>query len=442
MKRTTDAGSATVTANSNVEYAVINSKATNVVLVSEHEMIPIYKQLPPGKRPAPGYSDDGGVNVAVNTHVTSAFNGHPNGQTATYEKMRTYSNVGPETHLYAMPRMSKTSDEFPPEVIPDTLNYAVPHSRQNTVTRELPLSTADSTSVPYAVPHVSNKTMPQGFPPTSTVVGEDLHHLYNTPRSRQNTMTQQIPPSTTDGTPVQHAIPQNCNEIVTQEPPPEITDSNNPYNIPRSRQNTMTQQIPLSTADGTPAQHAIPQNCNETVTQEPPPEITDSNNPYNVPRSRQNTMTQQLPHSAVNDTPAIPQTHNETLTQGSPSASTKDSQNLYNTPRSRQNTMTEQSASSSSVVRDKAGKKAHSTYDHLDKFSATQNPPHTAQQPPAQALAEVECRDHSTYATPRPASMTAKRPHSDLVVIDLGELGSIKPALAPSTDTTSDPSED
>ena len=234
MKRTTDAGSATVTANPNVEYAVISSGATNVVHISEHEMVPIYKQIPPGKRPAPGY-DDCGVDVAVNTHVTTAIDSRPNGQSAAvYEKIRTYSNVGPETHLYEMPRTSKTLDESPPEVVLDGLNYAVPHSRQNTVT------TADGTPVPYSVPHSHNEAITQGVPPISTTVTQNL---YNTPHSRQNTMTQQMSLSTTDGTPTQYAIPKNHNESVIQESPSASTkDSQNLYDTPRSRQNTVTEQ--------------------------------------------------------------------------------------------------------------------------------------------------------------------------------------------------------
>ena len=336
VKRTADAGSATVTANPNAEYAVINSGATNVVHLSEHEMVPIYKQIPPGKRPAPGY-DDCGVDVAVNTHVTSAIDSRPNGQTAVYEKIRTYSNVGPKTHLYEMPRTSKTLNEFSPEVVPDGLNYAVPRSRQNTVT------TADGTPVPYSVPQSHNKAITQGLPPTSTRVSEGSQSLYNTPRSRQNTMTQQMPPSTTDGTPTQYAIPKS---------------------------------------------------------------------------------------------------HNETVTQGSPPTSTKDSQNLYNTPRSRQNSMTEQTVAPNTAVEDTTGKKVHNTYDRLEKLSATQSP-HTAEKTPTQAsLTGAERHDHHTYATPRPPSMTANTTHSHFVAIDLGQLGTSRPTLSPSTDTCPAPNAD
>ena len=330
MKRTADAGSATVTANPNAEYAVINSGATNVVHLSEHEMVPIYKQIPPGKRPAPGY-DDCGVDVAVNTHVTSALDSRPNGHTAVYEKIRTYSNVGPGTHLYEMPRTSRTLDEFQPEVVLDGLHYAVPRSRQNTVT------TADGTPVPYSVPQSHNKAITQGLPPASTRVSEDSQSLYDTPRSRQNTMTQQMTSSTTDGTPTQYAIPKN---------------------------------------------------------------------------------------------------HNEMVTQGSPSTSTKDSQNLYNTPRSRHYTMTEQTVAPCTAVEDTTGEKVHNTYDRLEKPSATQGP-HTIEKTPTPAsLTEAERRDHHTYAIPRPSSMAANTTHSHLVAIDLGQLGTNRPTLSPSTNTS------
>lgn len=136
-------------------------------------MIQLYSKIPPGQRLAQEYSGDG-VDITTNTHVTSALNNHSTnfGQNSEYEMLRTYSNIGPDEHQYEEPKVFQRSVDS---------QYEVPRSRHDTVN---PLYCASR-----------NNTMTQGLPPgqaiATTAVTQDL---YNIPRSRQNTTTEQSPP--------------------------------------------------------------------------------------------------------------------------------------------------------------------------------------------------------------------------------------------------------
>lgn len=245
-----DSSSATVTANLSADYGAKNG-ATHVEQAHEYEMIPIatYSTLPPGKRLAPGYND-GEVDITANTHVTSPIDTHStdNGKGSQYEMIRTYSNIEPSAHLYEVPKLSKT-DGTSPEVGPDTSQYAVPRSRQNTMTQSLSLSTRNSESIPpqYDMPRSSNNTITQGSSLSSTVTSEVPQNLYNIPRSQQNTLTQQSSAGGDTSWKTSHydkldetSSTSNVPDTVPRENEPEIAESKfegqtlNTYAVPRS----------------------------------------------------------------------------------------------------------------------------------------------------------------------------------------------------------------
>ena len=260
-----DSGSATVTANLSADYVAKNG-ATHAEQSHEYEMIPIatYSTLPPGKRLAAGYKD-GEVHITANTHVTSPIDTHSteNGKGSQYEMIRTYSNIGPSSHLYEVPKLSKTDGTLP-EVRPNISQYAVPRSRQNTMTdQSLSLSTRNSKRIPpqYDMPHSRNNTLTQGSSSTSTV-HEVPQNLYSIPHSRQNTLTQQssVVGDTSGKTSHYDKLDEpsstsNIPATVPRENEPEITVSKfegktlNTYAVPRSSTISQTSYSPLVAID-------------------------------------------------------------------------------------------------------------------------------------------------------------------------------------------------
>lgn len=259
-----DSGSATVTANLSADYGAKNG-ATRVEQSHEYEMIPIatYSTLPPGKRLAPGYKD-GEVHITANTHVTSPIDTHSteNRKGSRYEMIRTYSNTGPSAHLYEVPKLPKT-DETLPEVRSGILQYAIPRSRQNTMTQSLSLSTRDSESIPtqYDMPRSRNNTLMQGSSSSSTV-NEVSQNLYSIPHSRQNTLTQQssfvedISGKTSHYDKLDEpSSTSNIPATVPRENEPEITESKfegktlNTYAVPRSSTISQKPYSPLVAVD-------------------------------------------------------------------------------------------------------------------------------------------------------------------------------------------------
>lgn len=254
-----DSGSATVTANLSADYGAKNG-ATRVEQSHEYEMIPIatYSTLPPGKRQAPGYKD-GEVHITANTHVTSPMDTHPteNGKGSRYEMIRTYSNTGPGAHLYEVPKLPKT-DETLPEVRSGILQYAIPRSRQNTMTRSLSLSTRNSKSIPpqYDMPRSRNNTLMQG-PSSFSTVTEVPQNLYSIPHSRQNTSTQQSSAVEETSGKTSHydkldepSSKSNIPATVPRENEPETTGQTlNTYAVPRSSTISQEPYSPLVAID-------------------------------------------------------------------------------------------------------------------------------------------------------------------------------------------------
>ena len=155
------------------------------------EMNSIYKQLPPGKRPA--VEDE--VDVTVNKHVNSGVDPLTEpGQNHLYQSID-------ETHVNAGVREFKISTQKAPKVAETNLDenfmpgggeshYRTPRSRHSTMTQQQP---AESTDLQYSVPRSRSNTT-QGTP--SLLPDTEQHaRIYNVPRSRQNTMSiEQAPP--------------------------------------------------------------------------------------------------------------------------------------------------------------------------------------------------------------------------------------------------------
>ena len=213
--RTADSCSATVTANPSAtedDYSIIKTSGGANAPPPEYEMIRTYSQLPPGKRPAPGYLQ-GSVEITTNKHVAmTEIDGVPpmkggvvlnpqyqmlpleiNGAAAVtdpaqynpqYERIEEYSRVGGTSeNVYEVPKGMEA-------VLPVVggSQYSVPQSRHSTVSQPHLARHREEGLASYSVPRGRYNTMTQG-------VSSPSQSLYNTPRSRQqNAATDQPPP--------------------------------------------------------------------------------------------------------------------------------------------------------------------------------------------------------------------------------------------------------
>ena len=213
IMRTADSCSATVTANPNTheeDYSVIKAGGKGgAAAPPEYEMIRTYSQLPPGKRPAPGYLH-GTIDLTVNEHAAesdldrqerptikggialnpqyamlpSEING--NGAAAVteksspqYEMIDNYSRVGVKTdNVYEEPKI--VGGVLPPVVNPGAVpQYSVPQTRHNTISQSH-RTRGDVAPSSYSMPRSRNYTITQGVPLNGP------QNFYNVPRSQQS----------------------------------------------------------------------------------------------------------------------------------------------------------------------------------------------------------------------------------------------------------------
>ena len=288
ISRTADSTSASVTTNpSATNHTVVKDGATAVD--PAYEMISTYKQLPPPKRPPREYMNND-VDVTTNQHVTSEIGNHSatdGGRNPEYESIHVYRNIGPGALFYEMPKKRPTSGQVSPDtVISD--EYVAPHGQYST---PLPANstspTADESSLSvYSVPHSRHNTLTQEGPPPKPApyVGKKTASQYDRLASRKSN------PTSMQGTSL---------------PLPSTVKDNTPnlYNEPRSRQNTMTEQsspntIPNHRDDSTPTPISTEPQANGQVI------LTDHNTEsqhttYNVPRP--SSMTAERPPSSHGD---------------------------------------------------------------------------------------------------------------------------------------------
>ena len=354
----------------------------------QYEMISTYSQLPPGKRPA-GEED---VDVTVNKHAMSlnsdvdSFKPRKQpGEMHLYQSIdETYNNVG--ASACDVPKMTETSfNNHPQEAVRvEDRHYLAPRSRNNTITQQLVTKSPGDTQ--YSVPR--SNTITQGVPPPST---NTEHHTHINKSS--------------DDTHLQYSVPRS--NTITQGVPPPSTNTEHHTHIDKS-------------SDDTHLQYSVPRS--NTITQGVPPPSTNTEHHTHIDKSSDDTHLQY----------SVPRSN--TITQGVPPPSTKTELHarIYNIPRSRHNTITTEQSPSVPMSRQPADQ----GYDRLESISKSSlNTAATAQaedyeQPQTQKQDVQHNTDHSMYNVPRPSSMTSNQNKPHLVEIELGHDEIVRPSLA------------